>query len=83
MILLFEHSKHQGLNKNMESKLLKARKAKGFTQAYVAEQVGCTQTNISHIEIGRQRATPEIAQKLAELLGLSPMDILYPGNQAE
>ena len=62
----------------MTNKLAVARKRKGYTQQFVALQVGCNQANISHLEVGRQIATPKMAKQLAELLDIDVMDVLYP-----
>ncbi|WP_274570650.1 helix-turn-helix transcriptional regulator [Neisseria leonii] len=60
------------------NKLTDARKRKGLTQKELAELVGCTQTNISHIELGRQVPSRELGKKLAEVLEMDVLDILYP-----
>jgi len=55
-----------------------ARKGKGLTQAALAASVGCDQATISKYENGSASPTTEIAPKLAGLLGLSVVQVLYP-----
>ena len=64
----------------MTNKLAVARKRKGYTQEFVGMQVGCKQANISHLESGRQVATRAMALKLAALLEMDVVDVLYPGH---
>ena len=65
----------------MNTKLINARKKKKLSQYAVAERVGCTQTNISQLELGKQRSS--LAKKLAELLEINVMDVLYPEDNGK
>ena len=67
----------------MNTKLINARKKKKLSQYAVAEQVGCTQTNISQLELGKQRSSLRLAKKLAELLEINVMDVLYPEDNGK
>lgn len=67
----------------MNTKLINARKKKKLSQYAVAEQVGCTQTNISQLELGKQRSSLLLAKKLAELLEINVMDVLYPEDNGK
>ena len=67
----------------MNTKLINARKKKQLSQYAVAEQVGCTQTNISQLELGKQRPSLLLAKKLAELLEINVMDVLYPEDSGK
>ena len=50
---------------------LKARRrARDLTQAELADQVGCTTATIKKIEQDQRRPSKEIAERLAEALGL-------------
>ena len=64
--------------KLMNESIVAARKKKGLSQQELAEKVGCTQTNISHIELGRQNPTPQMAKKIADVLEINVLSILYP-----
>ena len=48
----------------------------------VAHAVGTDAGNLSRIENGKQRASPELAEKLASYFGyaISEIQILYPGR---
>ncbi|AGN33447.1 DNA-binding protein (plasmid) [Pseudomonas fluorescens A506] len=52
------------------------RKAKGITQAVLAEALECEIATISRYERGDNPPDSEQLLKLAKLLGVSPMDIL-------
>lgn len=67
----------------MKENIATARKRKGISQIELAEKVGCTQTNISHIELGRQSPTPVLAKKIADILEMNVLDILYPDEYPE
>jgi Zn-dependent peptidase ImmA (M78 family)/transcriptional regulator with XRE-family HTH domain len=58
-----------------------ARRSKGWTQGQLAERVGLTQTAVSRIETGaRAVASLELAE-LAEVLGVSVLDLLRAGQR--
>ena len=47
------------------------RKAKGFTQAQLAEAVGLTEGAIRHYESGIRAVKPELLEEIAKVLGVS------------
>lgn len=67
----------------MEAKLLPIRTIRikrGNTLSEVAKAVGTDAGNMSRIERGVQRPSPEMAEKLARHFGyaITEMEILYP-----
>jgi transcriptional regulator with XRE-family HTH domain len=63
-----EASEELKLHFGLADAVLKARMAKGLTQAQVAEAVGTKQANISRIEAGLGNPTLALVQKLTALL---------------
>ena len=49
----------------------------GLTQAGLAEAAGCRQPTISRILAGKQALTEAMAERLAPVLGVSPLYLLY------
>ena len=47
------------------------RKAKGFTQAQLADAVGLTEGAIRHYESGIRAVKPELLEEIAKVLGVS------------
>ncbi|WP_324729589.1 helix-turn-helix domain-containing protein [Pseudomonas chlororaphis] len=58
------------------SRIRALRKAKGITQAVLAEALECEIATISRYERGENPPDSEQLIKLAKLLGVSPLDIL-------
>lgn len=56
------------------------RTAAGLTQDVVADKIGCTRSSIANIEAGRQDTTITRLADIADLLGVSPADLL-PGGE--
>ena len=56
-------------------KMKRARKAAGLDQRQVAERVGCTQTDISRWEAGREPKASTL-KKLAEAIGCDMEDLV-------
>lgn len=52
------------------------RELRGFSQEYVAIQLGIAQNSFSKIETGQTRLSADTLKKIADLLGVSPIDIL-------
>ena len=52
------------------------RELRGFTQEYMADKLGMAQNTYSKIETNQTKLSADILQKVAELLGVSPVDIL-------
>ncbi|WP_288082877.1 helix-turn-helix transcriptional regulator [Pseudomonas sp.] len=71
--------------------LRRARKAKGWSLEEVVKRLGAIGEladtgNLSRIERGVQRASPDLAEKLCQVFGkraLSELHILYPDRYAE
>ena len=51
------------------------RKSKGFTQEYIAEQIGIESTSISNIENGKYYPTAENLERIIKVLNISPQDL--------
>lgn len=66
-----------------ETPLARARKAAGLTQIQLAEKIGVLQSTISRLERGQDSASPSTAEKLAGVLGISELEILYPERYAD
>ncbi|MBX3543603.1 XRE family transcriptional regulator [Chelatococcus sp.] len=59
------------------SYLAKARRNKGLSQAALAEQAGTSQPQIQRLEKGDREMTREWAERLAPILGLDPVTLLF------
>jgi transcriptional regulator with XRE-family HTH domain len=67
--------------RELGQRIADARRGKGWTQGQLAERVGLTQTAVSRIETGtRAVASLELAE-LAEVLGVSVLDLLRAGQR--
>ena len=64
----------------MQQTLKQARLAKGLKQSDVAETIGCASTSITHWETGRIKPPLDSLEKMCEIYGISPLDLLdhYP-----
>lgn len=54
------------------------RLEKNLSQAALAEKVQCSQGHISDIENGNETPSPALAKKLADVLEIDVLQILYP-----
>jgi transcriptional regulator with XRE-family HTH domain len=52
------------------------RELRGFSQEHMASELGIAQNTYSKIETNSSKLTAEMLQKVAEVLGVSPVDIL-------
>lgn len=66
----------------MRNDLKRARIAAGLTQRELADKVGKDQAAISRYEKGKLAPDLGVAPKLAKLLGLPILSVLYPDKQA-
>jgi transcriptional regulator with XRE-family HTH domain len=57
-------------------KIRTIRELRNFSQEYMASELGIAQNTYSKIETGQSKLTAEMLKNLAELLGVSPVDIL-------
>ena len=72
------------MNAPTDTPLRLARKEAQLTMTELAAAVGADQSTISRIELRSQRASPELAAKIAARLGnISEMEILYPERYVE
>jgi transcriptional regulator with XRE-family HTH domain len=64
----------------MKSPLRQIRERKGQTIVEVSRAVSIDPGNLSRVENGKQKASTELAEKLAQHFGneISEMEILYP-----
>jgi transcriptional regulator with XRE-family HTH domain len=74
----------------MHKHLAEARIAKGLTQAEVAAAIGRDQSLVSRYETGKSRVDLDTAPKLASVLGIDLITVLYgragsegPGGQED
>src|SRR5918994_6435766 len=58
-----------------------ARRRKGWTQGELAARVGLTQTSVSRIETGVRTVSSLELAELAEVLGVSVLDLLRAGQR--
>ncbi len=57
-------------------KIRMIREMRGYSQEYMAEKLGMAQNSYSRIETNQTKLSTELLQKIATILGVSPMDIL-------
>ena len=65
----------------MENRIRELRKARGLTLKRMAELVGTSNQQISHLEKGRRRLTLEWMERIAEALECHPSDLLIGGSR--
>jgi len=59
------------------------RAKEGLTQQGLAQEVGCSQANISLLERGITTPSPDLAKKLACRLGMNIEQVLFPAKEQE
>lgn len=59
------------------------RKEKGFTQERFSEVSGMSQQYVSDLERGKRNPTVVTLFHLAEALGVAPVDLLHPNDEAD
>lgn len=64
------------------TRLKKLRLNKGYTQQYVADELGIGRSNLGHIENDRVKLEPEYAQILSDLYNTS-IEFIYTGDGEE
>lgn len=60
----------------MSNRLQQIREAKGFTLRELADRVGTSNQQISHLELGKRQLTTEWLMRLAAVLDCHPWDIV-------
>ncbi|HRN42306.1 MAG TPA: helix-turn-helix transcriptional regulator [Vicingus sp.] len=63
------------MKKNIGTKVRQLRELKGFTQEYIASQLGVSQRAYSKIETNETRLDWEKLNKIADILEMNPTDI--------
>lgn len=64
----------------MKNRIAELRKARGLTLKRLAERVGTSDQQISHLEKGRRRLTVEWMERIAMALDCHPFDLLGEGT---
>lgn len=54
------------------------RKAKGLSQEALADEVGLAVTYVGQIERGSRNPSLSVVERMAEVLGTDPLDMLRP-----
>lgn len=67
----------------MENRIKELRKARGLTMKQLAELVGTSNQQISHLEKGRRRLTLEWMERIAKALDCQPADLLGGSTQIQ
>ena len=57
-------------------KIKTIRELRGFSQQYMANELGIAQNSYSKTETGQTKLSADSLKKIADLLGVSPIDIL-------
>jgi transcriptional regulator with XRE-family HTH domain len=57
-------------------KIKKLRELKNFTQTHLAQELGVTQSAYSKIELGESEVTYSKLEKISEVLGMKPEDVI-------
>lgn len=57
-------------------KIKTIRELRGFSQEFMANKLGIAQNTYSKLETGQTKLNADALRKIAELLGVSPIDIL-------
>ncbi len=65
---------------SFSERLKRLRKKNGLTQTKIAEMLGITQPSFYKYEIGTKKTLPKQAERLAEILGVTPEYLLYGRN---
>jgi transcriptional regulator with XRE-family HTH domain len=67
----------------MREDIRQARLKKGFTQQQIADAIGTRQGTVSRYESGAIPIDAEVAPKLAKILGMRILAVLYGGTERE
>jgi len=63
------------MNATVNSKIRNARSQKGYTQEYMADNLGISQKQYSRIESGESRLSLNYLEKICEQLEINPQDL--------
>lgn len=61
-------------------KLMELRTQRGMSRAAVAREIGVTEAAVQYYETGQRGPRDEIKVKLANLFGVSVLDLFYTDN---
>ncbi len=67
----------------MDNRISELRKARGLTMKQLAELVGTSNQQISHLEKGRRRLTLDWMERIAKALECHPSDLLAGGTRLQ
>lgn len=67
----------------MKNRIAEVRKAQGLTLQVLADRVGASNQQISHLEKGRRGLTVDWVDRLADALNCHPFDLLEAPPQAK
>ena len=67
----------------MKNRIAEFRKARGLTLQALADRVGASNQQISHLEKGRRGLTVDWVDRIADALGCHPFDLLDAPPQAK
>ena len=67
----------------MKNRIAELRKARGLTLQALADLVGASNQQISHLEKGRRGLTVDWVDRIADALGCHPFDLLDAPPQAK
>lgn len=57
-----------------------ARQRQQMNQEQLAERCGCSQGRIAQLENGQGKASPALARRIADVLGIPVTKVLYPSE---
>ena len=60
--------------------IIKHRDQIGMKQAELARKVNCSRAHMCALEAGRVTASPKLAKKIGEVLGIPPHAVIYPND---
>lgn len=58
------------------------RKLKGYTQQQLAEETGISLAVLGAIERGNRRAEDKVIHTIAEVLGISVLELMHPDKES-
>lgn len=69
-----------GLQRTLGGNLRRLRTARGFSQEAFAYELGYHRTWVGGVERGERNLTLRSVERLAEVLGVEPLELLTPGE---
>lgn len=68
---------------DMPNRLYELRRARGLSQQELASKAGCSKMHISGVERGEREFSLSLMRRLAEVLNVSPADLLSSTDNPE